>query len=233
MGCKRFENQLMDLALDGLLPEREAELREHLRECAACQADFERQRQLVAVMDRGLEQVATAEPSPEILARIRVKIGEQPPPRRGWSRGRWPAVAGAMAAAALLAYLMIPGGEAPLAPTNTPPVATEQEPQPQLAETAPPAAVKSPRRPIRSAPAAVATHTAQPEVLVPRDQEEAVAWLYRVQQREPKRFDQVMAAVAEQAKASAAPVQVQELQTAPLEVAPIQPLPDLSGSETK
>ena len=233
MGCKRFEDQLMDAALGGLRPERERELRAHLRECAACRAEFERRQQLVTAMDRSLEEMAAVEPSPEMVARIRLKIAGQPAPSRNWLTGWWPATAGALAAAALLAYLMIPGGT--VQPVReSPTVATSSQPLPQVAKAVPPVAAKPPRQPSRPATVTVAeSHPAAPEVLVPGDQERAVAWLYRAMRREPQRMGNLLAQVAAQAEAGAAPIRIQQLQTAPLEIAPIQPALDLTSLETK
>lgn len=227
MGCKRFEDQLMDAALGGLLPEREAELRAHLRECAACRAEFERQQQLVAAMDSSLDRMAAVEPSPEMLARIRLTIAEQPAPSRGWLAGWWPAAAGAMAAAVLVAYLMmIPPGTVQ-SPEHERPV-TITPPPTQVAKVSPPVEPKPVRQPRRPATAAVATPCpAEPEVLVPRDQERAVAWLYRAMQSQPQRVTAVLAQEARYKEEQAKPLALARLSIPPLEIGPLEtPSPD-------
>jgi hypothetical protein len=225
MGCKRFEDELKDAALGGLPPERETELRAHLRECAACRGEFERQQQLVAAMDRSLEQFATAEPSLEMVARIRLKIAEQPEPRRGWLPAWWPAAAGALAAAAFVVYLMIPG-ETVHPPVESPPVvATTAEPKPAepVTKAAPPVAVKQPRKPVRPAPVEVAdSRPALPEVLVPRDQERALAWLYRTMQRQPQRMNAVLAQEAQNLEEKGKPIQIARLSISPLEIGELE-----------
>jgi len=234
MDCKRFEDQLMDAALGGRLPERETELRMHLRECAACRGEFVQRQQLVTAMDRSLDQMAAVEPSPEMEARIRVKIAEQPAPSRGWLAGWWPAAAGALAAAALVAYLMIPKSTVQPPRESGPTATTSPQPPPQVAKAVPPVAAKPSRQPRRLAAVAVAeTRPAATEVLVPGDQERAVAWLYRAMRREPQRMGDLLAQVAAQAEAGSAPIRIQQLQTAPLEIAPIQPALDSTSSETK
>lgn len=220
MGCKRFENQLMDAALGGLPPERETELRAHLRECAACRAEFERQQQLVAAMDSSLDRMATVEPSPEMVARVRSKIAEHPAPSRGWLTGWWPAAAGAMAAAVLAAYLMVPDTTVP--PGREQPV-TVTPPPAQVARTLPPVVAKPPRQPRRPAAVAVAAvPPAEPEVLVPRDQERAVAWLYRAMQSQPQRMTALLAREARNKEEQAKPLALARLSIPPLEIDPLE-----------
>lgn len=225
MGCKQYEDQLMDAALGGLPPEREAELPAHLRECVACRAEFERQQHLVAAMDRGLEQMAAVEPSPEMLARIRVKIAEEPAPSRGWLTGWWPAAAGAMAAAVLVVYLLIPKQTAQPPDVSAPTVASSPQPKPveSVAKAVPPDVVKPPRHRVRYAPVEVAAaRPSLPEVLVPRDQERAVAWLYQAMQRQPQRITAVLAQEARYKEEQAKPLELARLSIPPLEISPLE-----------
>jgi len=218
MDCKRFEDQLMDAALGGLPPERETELRAHLRECAPCRAESERQQQLVAAMDNTFDRMAAAEPSPEMVVRIRLKIAEQPAPSRGWLVSWWPAATGALAAAALVAYLMIPHTTVPQAGREQP--VTVTPPPAQVANALPPVEAKPPRQPRR--PAAAAARPAEPEVLVPRDQERAVAWLYRAMQSQPQRMTALLAREARNKEEQAKPLELARLSIPPLEIGPLE-----------
>lgn len=225
MGCKRFEDQLMDAALGGLLPERQAELNAHLQECAGCRAELERQQKLMVAIDHSLEQMAAVNPSPEMVARICLKIAEQPAPSRGWLTGWWPAATGALAAAALVAYLMFPGGTVQPPDVSVPAVSTSSQPKPapQMAKAVPPAAVKPSRQPRRPAPVAVAeSRPATPEVLVPGDQERAVAWLYQALQRQPRRMNAVLAQEVQFNEEKAKRLEIARLSIPPLEIGPLE-----------
>lgn len=227
MGCERFQKQLMNAALGGLEPAREDGLRKHLAACDACRAEFQRQQQLAFAMDRALEASAAVEPSPEFAARVRMKIAEQPVPAPSWFGGWVPAAAGALAVLALIVWLMPRREVTPAHSPSAGPIAKGapigDEP-PRTARMTPP--IAKPPRPLRVQPATVlaATRTALPEVLVPRDQQLGIQWLYNALERQPARLGGILAEVAAQTEAAAAPIQIQELKIAPLEIRPLQPV---------
>jgi hypothetical protein len=223
MGCERYQKQLMDAALGGLALERETELRAHVAGCDACAAEFERQQRLVLAMDRAIDASTAVEPSPEFTARVRMKIAEQPAPAPLWLSGWVPAVAGALAVLALVVWLVPRREVLPTPPTNsaksTSPVT--QRPWPVNATppiTKAPGTSRGPR-----APVVANARPDLPEVLVPRDQEFGVQWLYEALEKQPARVGGILAQVAAQTEAATAPIEIQELKIAPLEIRPLQP----------
>ncbi len=220
MGCKRFEDQLMDAVLGGLLPERETELRAHLRECAACRTEFERQQQLVTAMDHSLEQMAAVNPSPEMVARIRLKIAEQPAPSRRWLLGWWPAAAGAVAVVALFIFLMLPRSvQQPGERTSVVPPATSA-PASQTPERPSEVPVVSPNREKREPRTASAPRKETskfPEVLVTEDEWRQVVRLYELAQRGRANMDKLAPRDATLLEEKAQPLVIARLE-------PIRPL---------
>jgi anti-sigma factor RsiW len=223
MGCERYQKQLMDAALGGLVPGREAELRAHVAGCDACAAEFERQQQLVLAMDRAIDASAAVEPSPEFTARVRMKIAEQPAPA-SWF-GRWvPAVAGALAVLALVVWLIPRADVTPPQPPNSVAKVAPPVTQPPSSASVTPPISKTPGTPRGPrAPVVANARPDLPEVLVPRDQQLGVQWLYEALEKQPVRMGGILAQVAAQTEAATAPIEIQELKIAPLEIRPLQP----------
>ncbi len=65
MDCKRYKRWLGDAALEALDHSREVELRAHLAICSECSADLERERRLLAAIDRVIDEGQKAGPSPQ------------------------------------------------------------------------------------------------------------------------------------------------------------------------
>jgi len=230
MACERNKKDLMAAALGGVPANRRAELNAHLAECAACRAEFERQRELLAAIDRGVAASVAAEPSADLAARIREHLREQPAPAASWLSGWIPAAAGAMAVFVIVAVWLArrpqvaPGNPAPVI-AQVPPTVQPAPPAPSPAETSTPAkmfaavARPAPHRVIQSHRQVVrgaAARDSMPEVLVPRGQEVAVMRLYALLQR-----DRGLAAslAADEKPDSIVPP---ELKIAPLVVAPLE-----------
>ena len=141
MACERNKKDLMAAALGGVPANRRAELNAHLAECAACRAEFERQRELLAAIDRGVAASVAAEPSADLAARIREHLGEQPAPATSWLSGWIPAAAGAMAVFVFVAVWLArrphiaPGNPAPVI-AQVPPTVQPVPPVPSPAELA-------------------------------------------------------------------------------------------------
>jgi len=225
MNCTKYKDRLIDLALSATMPEDDPEFLAHVRECAACAAELERQRQLVAAMDHGVKLSVSANPSPEFLPRIRTRLAEEPAPARGWFSGWLPVTAGAVAVVALLMFLLLPRerGEPPTEP-----------PMGQRATVAPAAdlAVEPPRAEVPAAPRKrphkilaerKPVAPAVPEVLVPGDQQAGLAWLYRALRQRPEQVAGVLAEQTTYRSESAGPIRVAELRTEPLELPPLAP----------
>jgi anti-sigma factor RsiW len=118
MDCLDYKDQLTDAALESLVHGEAAhcegarwragdteELNAHLARCAACAAEFARVRLLLSAIDHSLEASVRAEPSPEMMARFRRRIAEEPAPQPGI--GMWTPVAAAALAVAVAAFLWL------------------------------------------------------------------------------------------------------------------------------
>jgi hypothetical protein len=115
--CKDFANWIADAAPGDLAPQRERELLAHTGECDSCRRAYRRARELVALVDRGIESLVATEPSPQFAARLRARIAEEQPAKRSASLTWKPLAAGLVAAAAAAAswVFLAPGH------TNSPP----------------------------------------------------------------------------------------------------------------
>jgi hypothetical protein len=183
MSCERFEGERIDVAA-GQPPS--PALQAHLEGCAACRTRLDQQRRVLADFDRVLGARLSAEPSPDFAARVRTRVGETEP-RRPW-RPVWMAALAAALAAAVLAGWMArrPDREVPAGPRQAA-TASEARPRRDTPRVAPSDApirsnVPAVARP-RVAAARVATNpprrgaaakVAEPLVLVPSGEEEAL-----------------------------------------------------------
>jgi hypothetical protein len=110
MDCLNYKNQLADAALASLAPgegarQNDGSLRAHLDACADCAAEFARTRLLLSAIDRGVAASVAAEPSPEMMARFRRRVAEEPA-LHSWI-GSWIPVAAAALAVAIAAFLWL------------------------------------------------------------------------------------------------------------------------------
>jgi hypothetical protein len=183
MSCERFERALIDVAAGvPAAPGLEA----HLEGCQVCRALVDEQRRALKDVDRALRARLSAEPSPELAARVMSRLAEGEA-RASW-RPAWLAAVAAGLGAALLAGWMArrPGGEVPAGPRQA---ATSPETRPRQDasrvtpsdRTATPTAPAVTRRRAATARVAVSaprraavTDRAEPLVLVPPGQEEAL-----------------------------------------------------------
>ena len=101
MACERYREALADVAAGAPAP---AGVESHLAACEACREELAGLRRALALADAELTGMLSAEPSPELAARIRQAVAE-PAPSPGWRFGwLWPATA---AAATLLVALAV------------------------------------------------------------------------------------------------------------------------------
>ena len=105
MGCQRYQSWITDQALGALAKNREAELLAHVAECATCSAALHRSRVLHQAISLGMAKTVSAEPSPDLAARVRQRIAVPPAPAR--FAAFFPAVAGALVLAAVLIALWL------------------------------------------------------------------------------------------------------------------------------
>jgi anti-sigma factor RsiW len=143
MDCHDYKDLLTDAALESLThgdaaraeaPRHDVELRAHLAACAACAAEFARLRLLLSAIDRGIVAGVRAEPGPEMMARVRRRIAEEPAPHPGI--GMWIPVAAAALAVALAAFLWlgIRPGPRRTVPATAHEVVANSTPAPRRAE---------------------------------------------------------------------------------------------------
>jgi hypothetical protein len=231
MACQRFAGALRAYAAGGELPPA---LRAHLGECGQCRGELARERALVASIDRDLAHEMGVEVSVDFEARVRERIASQPA-GRGWMTGWRPAFAVASlvviasavglgvlrwgpwqggasgsASAGITRQAGAPPGEAePASPT-----AVDSGVRPAGAPTEHVIAAVSPRKVLRQRAAA----TAEPEVLVPPDQQLAIARLLdmiRAGTLDERAFQEVGPPLE-----SAPPIVVEELKVPPIVVVP-------------
>lgn len=172
MACEQCNDWLMDAALGALPSRNEAELRRHLAVCSSCRSALERERLLLGAIDCGIAASMAAEPAPEMVARVRMRLAEETASAANAFRLWLPIAAAVLAMVVLLAHWFRP--RVPSAPG----VAGETPPStPQVAvPSAPLSAVLSPRE--RSVHRSVSqprkASLQEPEVLVPPGQWQAV-----------------------------------------------------------
>lgn len=223
MSC-RYQSWIAESAAEALAPARQAEFEAHVAGCAECRGALERERALQARIQGELRAMLDETPSTAVAARVRQRIAEEPSAdARGWS---WlTAAAGALAAVALVVWLLLPAADEP------PPVARSASPE---AATAPRPDAPSPAAPAGRGAVAVpgpaptrgvragergSSLLAANEVIVPPGQWQAVAALYRAARAGVVEGESVVAQPAP-LEARLVDLTIAELQVAPLEDAP-------------
>jgi hypothetical protein len=199
MACEQFRDALTDVAAGGPAP---AGALAHLAVCEACRMELDTLRRALATADAELAERLSAEPSPGLAARIRRAVAEAEDPaarRFGWL---WPAVA--VTATLLVALVVVAGrstpptsgsrlaadaaraeakGSAPVAPPSGGPVISrdldgrgpEGSAGPAEASHGEAAAqARADRAPERARLVGRRAKPAEPEVLVPPGEAEAV-----------------------------------------------------------
>jgi hypothetical protein len=249
MACERFRDALADVAAGAPAP---VGVEAHLASCEACRAELRALRQALAVADAETALLASAEPSPELPARIRRAVAESEPSpawRFGWL---WPAVAAAATVLVALAVVIergtrpAPGprvavGAPPAHPTGRP-RAWESVDRPEEGPVTPRSSVQVERRgvgspaggsllagqndarrddnaPARSRSAGRRAIPAEPEVLVPPGETDALLRFVALVHRD--RLVPPVLSAAGQASADLAepaPIDIK-----PLEIVPLDP----------
>ena len=77
MTCKHVTNRLSDLALGALDGQRRAEAEALVDRCPSCRAALERERKLMAAIDREVAGHVGTEPSPDFAARARMRLATE------------------------------------------------------------------------------------------------------------------------------------------------------------
>jgi hypothetical protein len=178
MACDRFADALRARALGSPLP---ADAAAHLAVCSDCQAMLETEERVLAIVDTALEQLPASGPSPNFVSRLRAHVEHASP----WTPSAWrsPAIVAVLAllvAAVVVGRLPRQRSAVRQASADRPitvPVATPAE---GAADRFPKTARTDTRRNARARrkPVPEPAPLAQPEVLVPAQQREAVSRLF-------------------------------------------------------
>ncbi len=176
MACQRPKAHLRDAALETLDPAKAIELKAHLEVCAECRTELERERLLLAAIDRQLSTVLEASPSPEFSARVRTRLAAESARPKAALTGWVLAAAGALAACALLVGWFAPKPSmqrrAPLEVRHSPP------PVAPLYERRSWSAAARPGLPGEHAPALHNVHRSEPEVLIDPAERQSLVRFY-------------------------------------------------------
>jgi len=227
MACKRYRDALSDLAAG--TPASAGALA-HLASCEACRAELAALRQALAAADDELARLRLAEPSPDLVARIRVALAESAEAAPGWRLG-WGFVVTAAAAAVVVISVFVAGRgprpepPAPVADRAPAREATRATPTP---ETVVAGSVRR-AQPVEHRPRASSSPRAgrarEPEVLVPAGEAEALLRLAADLRRRSVTQDSLLVADLSEPLAEAREVVIR-----PLEIVPLDPA-ESSGAE--
>jgi hypothetical protein len=178
MACERFADAIRDRALGSPL---RADAAAHLAVCSDCQAMLETEERILAVVDTALEQLAFTGPAPNSMSRLRAHVEQAP----RWTPSAWwipttVAVLALLVAAVVVGRLPRQRSAVREASADRPisvPVATPAE---LAADRSLETARTETRRNARARRKLVPEPAplAQPEVLVPEQQREAVSRLF-------------------------------------------------------
>jgi hypothetical protein len=97
--CERWRASLAEFALGA---PADPGLAEHVRKCASCSVRLAKMQSLTGEIDRGIQQLAFAEPDVKAAARILAEVASQAEPSRWW-RPAGRTIAAAFAAVVFLA----------------------------------------------------------------------------------------------------------------------------------
>jgi len=214
MPCESYKAALVNAAASGAKPQ--GELRAHLDECAACRAAFAEEQSLFSSIDAGLRAAVTAEIPTSLLPRVRARLLEETPSRNRWVLAWAPAAA---SVALIFGFLFFRGvrhdvKEGPIesnqAVRSLPPVENSASRPGNL-----PTQQALNATPVRHQPTRVnsSREVKEPRALVPAEQPEVIARLLEGLRRGEVKGEVLVAEGNGR--------QSQDLQIAPLTVAPI------------
>jgi hypothetical protein len=183
MSCQRYATAIADHACGAdLAPDVAA----HLTACPACAALLVQQRRAITGLDDELQHMLTVERSPFFVQRVQAHVNTSPASRT-WSAFWWSGLAAAAAVVIVATSMMMreprggPSQARPETPSQTQTTAANPPASsPIIRDSSATRPDPSPRAPGRRTPPSTVTATsvraqAQPEVLVPAGQIQAVA----------------------------------------------------------
>jgi len=220
MPCESYKRALSEAAAGAALGSTmSSALRSHLNSCAGCRAFLAQEQALFAYIDAGLRIVANSEVPPSLIPSVRARLSEQP------TRRRWILVPATIAVAACLVavFVLVRIGNRTIQPTTT---------SVQSAMNAPShKAVAVPRNPENTAlsitKSAASRHSlqtrstepAEPLVLVPASQKEAVDYLLATLQRSRKDREVLIAQAQDR---EPVPTPISPIAIVPMEIKPLE-----------
>ena len=179
MPCEHNKDALIEAAASGAA--LQDDLRVHLDTCLDCRAVFEQEQVLFASIDADLRVTADAEIPASLLPRVRARLDDESAPRRVWGTSWLALASAAVMVVAFLAARVVWRANVVQRRVETTAIASAPQvtpsPRNQAPVDAPPMVKKpSPQRLLAIAKTAPVHQTpvsgkANPEVLVPRDQE--------------------------------------------------------------
>jgi anti-sigma factor RsiW len=218
MSCQKYSGWMTDAALGELRSEREPELLAHAMECEACREALAQARALHEFLDRSVESLVAAEPSPQFATHLRRRIAQASEPLRFPWTAWTPALAGALALAAVLVIIVarkpVHSGSNPIVAAAVNPIAAPSETVTSFAAI--PTNVKrteGKNDTERGAPPRAAT-TTRPEIVVPKGQLTAAAQLSAAINSGQVDGNQFLTAQQDYEK----PLEVKPIDIAPLEI---------------
>ena len=222
MGCERYKSWLSDAAMGKLGSSREAELHAHMAECAGCRAALDEERRLLSLIDQGVQAMLAAEPSSDLVARVRVRLVEEADNRRTWFSGWIPATVGAVAAV-LIVGIWLFRSEPSKPQFNKPPLVAKIPGAVVVPKEASsigkvsPVSRSSPMdrqrlAAIRVLGARAPERRAEPEVLVPSAEKAGMQWLYGALRNDPGEVSALL-------ESTGKPMEIEELKIPRLEIA--------------
>jgi hypothetical protein len=228
MPCEQYQKALIDLACAATEPRRD--LRAHLDACPSCRASLERERLLLASIDSGAHNMANAKLPPSLLPVMRARLAQgasaaKPAGTAGWTYAA--AATAALFVAALLVNSLGPRHQQVAAPEIAVPQSTNEtrvikEPSAQSPAAVPPASVVHiPKPQVEPLLARRRSASAEPEVIVPPDEREALA---RFLSDSQTRWHGAESLVAQVTESKQSPFPLPLMQIARLEIPPLEPL---------
>jgi hypothetical protein len=216
MACDRDAIRARALGLP--LP---ADAAAHLAVCSDCQAMLESEERVLAIVDTALEQLASTKPAPNFVSRLRAHVEHAP-----WTPSAW-WIPATVAVLALLAAAVVVGRlprqrstvrEASAGgPIAVPVAAPAERAADRSLRTARTEARPIPR--VRRQPVPEPARLAQPEVLVPAHQREAVSRLFAsLRAARPEVISMLMSLHGEEAGTDAPGLMIEPLRIEPVVV---------------
>jgi hypothetical protein len=219
MSCEKYKPDLIEAAITGAEPA--PAIREHIESCARCADEITQQRSLIAAIDASVYQSVNAPLPPALLQRFEARLAQENPPRSLNLSWLYAAAALATASALILFALSHSRAHNSSSPSavlvQSAQSATEHRLQivPLVLEP------ETPEERRRVSHRARPVAAPQPEVLVPPDERIALAH-FMADADGRGDLATALARQVPQQDLRVAPLDVPDIQTASLTVAPIQ-----------